>query len=49
MEVYVPGANFDNAWTLLKFTGNAVQGSFELSQNLAEEDLIKIDFDVSLI
>ena len=49
MEVYVPGANFDNAWTLLKFTGNATEGSFELSQNLAEDDIIKIDFDTNFV
>lgn len=48
-EVYVPGAMVDDAWTLLSFLPDAVNGSFELSAAIAAEDMIRIDFDVALI
>jgi hypothetical protein len=47
-EVYVPGPAVENAWTLLKFTSDAENGSFELSAPLSEDDIIRIDFDISL-
>lgn len=49
MEVYVPGALVDDAWTLLSFTPDHVNGSFELSSALSSEDVIKIDFDTALM
>jgi|688.fasta_scaffold07368_13 hypothetical protein len=48
IEVYVPGALVDDAWTLLSFTADAENGSFELSSALASEDVIRIDFDTAL-
>lgn len=49
MEVYVPGAMVDDAWTLLSFTPDHSNGSFELSSALSPEDIIKIDFDIALL
>lgn len=48
IEVYAPGVQPDMAWTLLKFTGNATDGTFALSVALSESDIIRIDFDVLL-
>lgn len=47
-EVYVPGAMVEDAWTLLSFTANPTAGTFELSTAINSDDIIKIDFDVSL-
>lgn len=47
-EVYVPGSTVEASWTLLSFTGDAESGTFELSAALSEDDIIRIDFDVSL-
>lgn len=47
-EVYVPAAMVDEAWTLLSFTPNAEAGTFELSAAVSEDDVIRIDFDISL-
>ena len=48
-EIYVPGVLVDDPWTLLKFTSNAEAGTFALSSPLTEDDIIRIDFDVSFI
>jgi hypothetical protein len=48
-EVYVPGPLVDDAWTLLSFTSNHSDGTFELSSALSPEDMIRIDFDKALI
>jgi hypothetical protein len=49
MEVYVPGPMVNDAWTLLSFTPNHLNGTFVLSSALSSEDIIKIDFDVALL
>ena len=48
-EIYVPGVLVDDPWTLLKFTSDAEAGTFALSSPLTEDDIIRIDFDVSFI
>jgi hypothetical protein len=50
-EVYVYNADDGPAgtWTLTSFTGDAENGTFELNRALDEADIIKIDFDRSLI
>ena len=48
-EVYVPGSLADDPWTLLSFTPSPVDGTFAMSSALAEEDIIKIDYDISFI
>ncbi len=49
IEVYVPGALVDDPWTLLKFTSNAEAGTFVLSSSIGEDDIIRIDYDVSFV
>ncbi len=48
-EVYAPGALVDDSWTLMSFTPNHENGTFQLSQALSDDDIIKIDFDLSLV
>jgi hypothetical protein len=48
-EVYVPGAMLEDAWTLISFAPNPSDGSFELSSAITEDDIIRIDFDISLV
>ncbi len=48
-EVYVPGVLVDDPWTLLTYTPNHSSGTFALSAALTSDDIIKIDFDGSLI
>lgn len=48
-DVYVPSANLTNAWTLLHFTADSTNGTLQLSEALNSSDIIKIDFDVSLV
>ncbi len=48
-EIYVPGVLVDDPWTLLKFTSDAEAGTFALSSPITEDDIIRIDFDVSFI
>lgn len=48
-EVYVPGDMVDDPWTLLKFTPDHSNGTFELSAAISEDDIIRIDFDISLV
>lgn len=49
MQVYVPGSMVDDAWTLLSFTPDHLNGSFELSSALSSEDILRIDFDLALL
>lgn len=49
IEVYVPGALVDDAWTLMSFTADPENGLFELSSAITEDDVIRIDFDISLV
>ncbi len=48
VSVYVPGALVDDPWTLLQFTPDEGAGTFALSAAIQTDDIIKIDFDVSL-
>ena len=48
-EVYAPGALVDDPWTLLQFTPNAPAGTFALSSAISNEDIIRIDFDISFV
>lgn len=47
-EVYVPGSLVSDAWTLISFTENSTQGTFELSSAITDEDVIRVDFDIQL-
>lgn len=49
IEIYVPGALVDDPWTLLSFTPNHEEGTFELSAAIADEDIIRIDFDTAFL
>lgn len=49
VEVYVPGALVDDAWTLMKFTPDFENGTFALSSAITEDDVIRIDFDISFV
>lgn len=48
-EVYVPGPLADDPWTLLSFTEDFSNGVFELSSALSEDDIVRIDYDISFI
>ena len=48
-EVYVPGALVTDPWTLLSFTPDHAAGTFELSSAISDDDIIKIDFDISFV
>jgi len=48
-EVYVPGALIDEAWTLMSFTSDPMNGLFSLSSALSPDDIIRIDFDRNLL
>ncbi len=47
-EIYVPGALVSSAWTLNKFTGDETTGQFVLDNAITAQDVIRVDFDVSL-
>ena len=47
--VYVPSAAASPTFSQLKFTGNYSAGTFALSSAITVADVIKIDFDVSLV
>lgn len=49
VEVYVPGSLADDPWTLLSFTPDSVDGTFSMSSALSEDDIIKIDYDISFV
>lgn len=48
-DVYVPGNLVDDPWTLLSFTSDATNGTFALSTAISDDDIIKIDFDISFV
>jgi hypothetical protein len=48
-EVYVPGALIDEAWTLMSFTSDSINGTFALSSALSSDDVIRVDFDRALL
>lgn len=48
-EIYVPGVLVDDPWTLLSFTSDATNGTFALSTAISSDDVIRIDFDMSLV
>lgn len=48
-EVYVPGALITDPWTLLSFTPDYVNGLFELSAAISDEDIVRVDFEISLV
>lgn len=48
-EVYVPGALVSSPWTLNKFSGDESTGQFVLDAAITAQDVIRVDFDVSLI
>jgi hypothetical protein len=48
-DVYVPGNLVDDPWTLLSFTSDATGGTFALSTAISDNDIIKIDFDISFV
>lgn len=47
-EVYVPGADISDTWTLNSFTPDHEAGTFELSAAITAADIIRIDFDIAL-
>ena len=47
--VYVPSAAASPTFSQLRFTGNNSAGTFALSSAITAADVIKIDFDVSLV
>ena len=48
-SIYVPGPLVDDPWTLLKFTPDPTNGTFALSAAISDDDIIRIDFDKSLV
>ena len=48
-QVYVPGSLADDPWTLLYFTPSPTDGTFVISSALSEDDIIRIDYDISFI
>jgi hypothetical protein len=49
VEVYVPGNLPTDTWTLIKYTPDHTAGSFVLSNTITIDDIIRIDFDISLV
>lgn len=47
-DVYVPGPLITSPWTLNKFTGDYTTGQFALDVAITSQDVIRVDFDVSL-
>lgn len=48
-DIYVPGNLVDDPWTLISFTSDATNGTFALSVAISDEDIIKVDFDISFV
>lgn len=48
-EVYVPGPLVSSPWTLNKFTGDNTTGQFVLDTAITIQDVIRVEFDVSLV
>lgn len=47
-QVYVPGSDISDAWTLNSFTPDHEAGTFDLSVAINASDIIRIDFDIAL-
>lgn len=47
-DIYVPGNLVTDTWTLNSFTPDDSAGTFELATAVTEDDIVRIDFDVSL-
>lgn len=48
-SIYVPGSLADDSWTLMTFTPNHLNGTFQLSNNISNEDIIRIDYDIKYL
>jgi hypothetical protein len=48
-ELYVPGALVTDPWTLMTYTPDHEAGTFAFSLALNEEDIIRIDYDISFV
>lgn len=48
-SIYVPGALVNDPWTLMSFSENSDAGNFSLSTAVSEEDVVRIDYDISYI
>lgn len=48
-EVYVPGPLVSSPWTLNEFTPDYENGTFSLLVAITSDDVIRIDFDITLI
>lgn len=48
-SVYIPGPLVDDPWTLIAFTSDSTSGTFELSTAITDDDIIKVDYDISLV
>ncbi len=48
-EILVPGALIDDPWTTIYFIPNPDEGTFSLSAEITDQDVIFIDFDISLV
>jgi hypothetical protein len=48
-SVYVPGPTLEDLWTLNSFTSDPPAGTFVLDVAITENDIIRIDFDVSYV
>ena len=48
-SVYIPGPLVDDPWTLIAFTSDSTNGAFELSTAITDDDIIKVDYDISLV
>ncbi len=48
-SVYVPGPLVTDPYTLMSFTSDSTNGTFELSVAITDDDIIKIDYDISLV
>lgn len=47
--IYVPGPLVEDEWVLIHFTPDHEAGTFELSEAITEDDVIRIDFDIALV
>jgi hypothetical protein len=48
-SIYIPGHLVNDPWTLLTYTEDSSNGIFQLSTALSEEDIIRIDYDISYV
>lgn len=48
VDIYVPGPLPEDAWSLMSFEESHTNGRFELSSAITEDDVIRIDFEISL-